>query len=30
MIADAYLKGIRGFDADAAIDVMIASANHAP
>lgn len=30
VIADAYLKGIRGFDADAALDAMVASADHAP
>ena len=30
VIADAYLKGIRGFDADAALDAMIASATYAP
>lgn len=29
VIADAYLKGIRGFDADAALDAMVASADHA-
>ncbi|MCP4660722.1 MAG: glycoside hydrolase family 92 protein [bacterium] len=27
VIADAYLKGLRGFDADQALDAMIASAN---
>ena len=27
VIADAYLKGIRGFDADAALDAMVASAD---
>jgi predicted alpha-1,2-mannosidase len=27
VIADAYLKGLRGFDADEALDAMIASAN---
>jgi predicted alpha-1,2-mannosidase len=30
VIADAYLKGIRGFDADAALDAMVASATYAP
>ncbi len=30
VIADAYLKGVRGFDADAALDAMIASARYAP
>ncbi|SFR96684.1 alpha-1,2-mannosidase, putative [Sphingomonas jatrophae] len=30
VIADAYLKGIKGFDADAALDAMIASASYAP
>jgi predicted alpha-1,2-mannosidase len=30
IIADAYLKGIRGFDAHAALDAMIASATYAP
>lgn len=30
VIADAYMKGIRGFDADAALDAMVASARHAP
>lgn len=30
VIADAYLKGIRGFDANAALDAMIASATYAP
>ena len=29
VIADAYLKGIRGFDADAALDAMVASATYA-
>jgi predicted alpha-1,2-mannosidase len=29
VIADAYLKGLRGFDADAALDAMVASADHA-
>lgn len=29
VIADAYLKGIRGFDANAALDAMVASATHA-
>jgi predicted alpha-1,2-mannosidase len=29
VIADAYLKGIRGYDADAALDAMVASADHA-
>ena len=28
VIADAYLKGLRGFDADAALDAMVASAEH--
>ncbi|MDO7843806.1 GH92 family glycosyl hydrolase [Sphingomonas immobilis] len=28
VIADAYLKGIRGFDADAALAAMVASADH--
>jgi len=30
VIADAYLKGIRGFDADAALDAMVKSASYAP
>jgi len=30
VIADAYLKGIRGFDANAALDAMVASADYAP
>ena len=30
VIADAYLKGIRGFDADGALDAMVASADYAP
>ncbi|WP_260597522.1 GH92 family glycosyl hydrolase [Sphingomonas endolithica] len=30
VIADAYLKGIRGFDAAAALDAMVASASYAP
>ncbi|WP_230482236.1 GH92 family glycosyl hydrolase [Sphingomonas sp. Leaf21] len=30
VIADAYMKGIRGFDADAALDAMVASARYAP
>lgn len=30
VIADAYLKGLRGFDADAALDAMVASATYAP
>jgi predicted alpha-1,2-mannosidase len=30
VIADAYLKGIRGYDAKAALDAMIASATYAP
>jgi predicted alpha-1,2-mannosidase len=29
-IADAYLKGIRGFDANEALDAMVASATYAP
>ncbi|WP_419828252.1 GH92 family glycosyl hydrolase [Sphingomonas sp.] len=29
VIADAYLKGLRGFDADAALDAMVASASYA-
>jgi len=29
VIADAYLKGLRGFDADAALAAMVASADHA-
>ena len=30
VIADAYLKGIRGFDADKALDSMVATANYGP
>jgi predicted alpha-1,2-mannosidase len=30
VIADAYLKGFRGFDANAALDAMVASADYAP
>jgi predicted alpha-1,2-mannosidase len=30
VIADAYMKGIRGFDANAALDAMVASAEYAP
>lgn len=30
VIADAYLKGFRDFDADAALDAMLASATYAP
>lgn len=30
VIADAYLKGLRGFDANAALDAMVASATYAP
>ncbi|WP_028964975.1 GH92 family glycosyl hydrolase [Sphingomonas phyllosphaerae] len=30
VIADAYMKGIRGFDANAALDAMVASASYAP
>lgn len=30
VIADAYLKGIRGFDADKALDAMVATANYGP
>jgi predicted alpha-1,2-mannosidase len=30
VIADAYLKGIKGFDADQALDAMVASANYGP
>src|SRR5262249_48656264 len=30
VIADAYLKGIRGYDADAALAAMVASASYAP
>lgn len=30
VIADAYLKGIRGFDADSALAAMVASATYAP
>ena len=29
-IADAYMKGIRGYDANAALDAMVASATYAP
>jgi predicted alpha-1,2-mannosidase len=29
VIADAYLKGLKGFDANAALDAMVASATHA-
>jgi predicted alpha-1,2-mannosidase len=29
VIADAYMKGLRGFDADAALNAMVASAEHA-
>lgn len=29
VIADAYMKGLRGFDADAALGAMVASADHA-
>ncbi|WP_217317822.1 GH92 family glycosyl hydrolase [Rhodanobacter sp. C03] len=30
VIADAYIKGVRGFDADAAMQAMVASATYAP
>jgi predicted alpha-1,2-mannosidase len=30
VIADAYVKGLRGFDANAALDAMVASADYAP
>lgn len=30
IIADAYMKGIRGYDAQAALDAMVASASYAP
>ena len=30
VIADAYLKGVRGYDANAALDAMVASASYAP
>ncbi|WP_425601474.1 GH92 family glycosyl hydrolase [Dyella humicola] len=30
VIADAYIKGVRGFDVDAAIKAMVASATYAP
>lgn len=30
VIADAYLKGMKGFDANAALDAMVASATYAP
>jgi predicted alpha-1,2-mannosidase len=30
VIADAYMKGIRGYDASAALDAMVASASYAP
>jgi predicted alpha-1,2-mannosidase len=30
VIADAYIKGVRGFDADKALDAMVASATYAP
>jgi len=30
IIADAYLKGIRGYDANAALDAMVASATYGP
>jgi len=30
VIADAYMKGFRGFDANAALDAMVASADYAP
>lgn len=30
VIADAYMKGLRGFDADAALRAMVASADYAP
>lgn len=30
VIADAYMKGIKGFDADAALEAMVASADYGP
>ncbi|UYB52925.1 GH92 family glycosyl hydrolase [Xanthomonas sp. AM6] len=30
VIADAYMKGIRGYDTDAALDAMVASADYGP
>ena len=30
IIADAYMKGIRGYDVQAALDAMVASATYAP
>ena len=30
VIADAYIKGVRGFDADKALQAMVASATYAP
>ncbi len=30
VIADAYMKGLRGFDADAALDAMVKSASYGP
>jgi predicted alpha-1,2-mannosidase len=30
VIADAYMKGIRGYDTDAALDAMVASASYGP
>ena len=30
VIADAYMKGIRGYDANEALDAMVASANYGP
>lgn len=30
VIADAYMKGIRGYDANEALDAMVASASHGP
>ncbi|MGX5732540.1 GH92 family glycosyl hydrolase [Pseudoxanthomonas beigongshangi] len=30
VIADAYMKGIRGYDADEALEAMVASANYGP
>ena len=30
VIADAYIKGVRGFDADAALKLMVASASYGP
>src|ERR1700735_2069976 len=30
IIADAYMKGIRGYDTKAALDAMVASATYAP